>query len=359
MEKILSEKIFVSIIIPVYNAGKYLSACLDSLIHQQLHEIEIIVVDDGSTDDSGQIADQYAMKDPRIRVVHRRNGNPGATRNVGLALATGEYVGFIDGDDWIDPGMFSDLYRTAKTNDSDIVVTGVVVEFMRDKKKVHQQVDNACTICESGDMVSLFFQLKEACLFAYPVNKIYRREKVEKHTIRFPELLPYEDLIFNLQIFKTAEVISLIPGTPYHYIRRDELSAAGSYSPDYLEACKLSADTFYSFFCHFNYPQKKIESFLREKKISDYSGYVLGFYKKNSPLRRKDRITYLKNDLYENNLLLKDLAFSSPVGFHTWIFYFLLRYVSPSMMDSFYLLLFFLRRHCDPVYRQFRKVISK
>ena len=83
---------------------------LDSICHQTLKDLEIILVDDGSTDNSGRIAEQYALQDKRIRVVHQRNGNPGATRNVGLELATGEYVGFVDSDDWIEPEMFASLF---------------------------------------------------------------------------------------------------------------------------------------------------------------------------------------------------------------------------------------------------------
>lgn len=359
MEKESSEMILVSVIVPVYNAGKYLPACLDSIINQHLQEIEIIVVDDGSTDDSGQIANRYAVKDSRIRVVHQRNGNPGATRNVGLALAVGEYVGFIDGDDWIDPEMYSLLYQRAKADDSDIAVTGVKVEFTRDKRYIDQGINHTFTICEPERIIELFFQLKEASLFAYPVNKIFRRELLEKYAIRFPELLPYEDLVFNLNAFQISERISILSGTPYHYIRRDELSAAGAYSPSWLEGCRLAEDTFDSFFCHFNYPEEMAEPFLRKKRISNYAGYVFGFYKANSPLRRKERIIRLRRYLFENSSLFEDLGLSLPVGFHERMFYFFLQYTTPGITDCFYLFLFFLRRHGDPVYRQFRKRISK
>lgn len=359
MENSHTGMIAVSIIIPVYNVDKYLPACLDSVLNQCLRDIEVIVIDDGSTDNTGLIADRYAEKDLRLRVIHCRNGNPGATRNVGLAVARGEYIGFIDGDDWIDPEMYQNLYQQAKIDNSDIVVTGVVVEFIRDNRKVYQQLNRIFTIGEQERMTGLFFRLKEASLFAYPVNKIYRRSLLQQYSVCFPELLPYEDLVFNLKVFKVAGPVSLLPGTPYHYIRRDELSAAGAYSPAHLKACKLAEDTFWSFFNHLGFPADKTEAFLRIRRITDYSIYAIGFYKKNCLLKRKERIARLKEDLFENDLLRRDIYLSSPNGFHERIFYYLLQHTTPQIMDYIYLFLFFFRRHCDPVYRQFRKVILK
>ena len=117
----------VSVIIPVYNVEKYLRHVTDSICNQTFRELEIIVVDDGSTDRSGCIAEEFAQKDCRIRVVHKRNGNPGATRNVGLELVNGEYIGFVDSDDWIDPAMYEKLYQAAQATKADLVVTGVCV----------------------------------------------------------------------------------------------------------------------------------------------------------------------------------------------------------------------------------------
>ena len=353
-----NQKPLISIIVPVYNAEKYLPACLDSICNQTLRELEIIVVDDGSTDGSGKIADEYALADSRIQVVHKRNGNPGATRNVGLELMTGEYVGFIDGDDWIEPDMYRNLYRQAEADHSDVVITGVKVEFTRDKRYLLQQF-NQTSVSEEADILKLFFQLHDLHLSAYPVNKIYRKSVLKQGGIRFPELLPYEDLIFNLNVFQVAKRISLIPGTPYHYMRRDILSAAGAYSPVFLKACKLAEDTFRSFFNHFNYPDQKAETFLRARRIANYSGYVSMFHKENCPLGRMERIGCLRHNLFDNPSLFRDIRLSSPNGFYERLFYFFLKFTNPLVMDTSYRFLFFLRRNCDPVYRQFRKIISK
>nr|WP_129733119.1 glycosyltransferase [Parabacteroides goldsteinii] len=348
----------VSVIIPVYNVEKYLPACLDSVCNQTLRELEIIVVDDGSTDRSGCIADEFARKDCRIRVVHKRNGNPGATRNVGLELVNGEYIGFVDSDDWIDPDMYERLYRAAEATQADLVVTGVCVEFTRDKRKLFQQIDKEETVEDSTKLLDLFFQLKDKNLIAYPYNKLFKTSMIQRELICFPEILPFEDFVFNLKYYMSIRTVSLISGTYYHYMRRDELSAAGAYSPKHLEACKLTEDVFRSFLEHFCYPSDRIESLLRQRRLSDYSAYASGFYKRNCTLTRKERLFRLKKDLFDNRQLRQDITLSAPSGFYSKMFYFFIQHTTPVITDSYYLFLFFLRNHCDLPYRTFRKLIS-
>ena len=114
----------VSIIVPMYGVEKYVEQCIDSLLKQTLQEIEIILVDDGSPDRSGEIADEYAKKDSRIKVVHQKNSGLGPARNTGIRVATGDYIGFVDSDDWANHQMFARLYEVAVKNNADIVVSG-------------------------------------------------------------------------------------------------------------------------------------------------------------------------------------------------------------------------------------------
>ena len=117
----------VSVLIPVYNVEKYLSRCLDSLINQTLTDIEIICVNDGSTDDSLKILRQYQEKDNRIVIVDKKNGGLPSARNAGLDRARGQYVGFVDSDDYVEPSMFETLYKTAKKKNSEVVICGAQI----------------------------------------------------------------------------------------------------------------------------------------------------------------------------------------------------------------------------------------
>ena len=120
------KRIKVSIIVPVYNTEKYLPKCLSSLISQSLPEIEIITIDDGSTDNSYQILLEYAQKDSRIKVLQQENSKQGAARNRGVEIAQGEYIGFVDSDDWIDSDFFEKLYNAAVEKSSDIAVASIL-----------------------------------------------------------------------------------------------------------------------------------------------------------------------------------------------------------------------------------------
>lgn len=355
----ITEKPLVSVIVPVYNAEKYLPACLDSICNQTLQELEIIVVDDGSTDKSGEIADEYAVRDERIKVVHKRNGNPGATRNVGLRFVTGEYVGFVDSDDWIEPEMYNKMYEYAIHNGSDLTVCGVSVDYTRDKKSILYQMENAYTENNRGCLLELYFDLTNKNLFAYPVNKLYRTNLIHHYQLLFPEVLPYEDLMFNLNYYRVLQSVSFLPDIFYHYMRRDELSAAGAYSPNHLHACEMTEIVFRHFFEAYNYNNVKVESYLRYRRVSDYSANASGFYKKNSPLTRKERIAYLNQDYVGNERLIQDVLLSPPNGIYQKMFYFFIFNTTPVITDSLYQILFYMRYHFDPVYRKFRRFISQ
>lgn len=116
----------ISIIVPIYNVGRYLPQCIDSIIQQTFSGIEIILVDDGSVDHSGQICDEYALKDSRIVVIHKKNGGLVSARKAGIVAARGEYIGFVDGDDWIEPRMYERLMDTAMKEQADLVLGGSI-----------------------------------------------------------------------------------------------------------------------------------------------------------------------------------------------------------------------------------------
>lgn len=116
------DAVSVSVIAPVYNVEKYIDRCIKSVLGQTLRDIELILVDDGSPDDCGKICDGYAATDSRIKVIHKENGGVSAARNDGLSIATGEYVIFVDSDDWVEPDACEVMYQSAKNNNADIVI---------------------------------------------------------------------------------------------------------------------------------------------------------------------------------------------------------------------------------------------
>ena len=120
-------KIKVSVIVPIYKTEKYLSTCVESLLCQTLKEIEIILIDDGSPDNCPALCDNYALKDSRIKVIHKTNSGLSDARNIGIKEAAGEYIGFVDSDDWVKPEMFEKMYQNAIQNNADVVVCNLFV----------------------------------------------------------------------------------------------------------------------------------------------------------------------------------------------------------------------------------------
>jgi Glycosyltransferases involved in cell wall biogenesis len=211
----------VSIIIPVYNVEDYLRQCLDSVINQTLRDLEIICVNDGSTDKSLQILEEYAHKDKRIRIINQKNSGQGTARNTGMDYATGEYVGFVDSDDWIELNMFKELYQDAINHNSDMVMCPICVfsENFEDLiydfnyfnlEYFNEDFDNS--VFDYSKAIDFFFSI---CVT--PFNKIYKNEFLTKINVKFPEGLIFEDNPFFYKTFLEAKRVSLVRKFLYHY----------------------------------------------------------------------------------------------------------------------------------------------
>lgn len=205
----------ISIVVAVYNAEKYLPRCLDALVNQTLKEIEILCVDDGSTDSAPQIVDQYAEKYPeKIKVFHKENGGEFTTRNYGLERATGEYVTFVDNDDWVEKDWAEKLYNAAKSNNADLAVCGFERIDLETNKVVAKDMTGY------GTCVKEIVNNDDYMVFINPApwNKIYKREKVKD--LRFLNFRGFNDMIFLTSSFTKIDKIAFIPDVLYHYYLR-------------------------------------------------------------------------------------------------------------------------------------------
>lgn len=214
-------EIKISVIVPIYNVEKYLKKCLDTIINQTLKEIEIICINDGSTDKSRKILEQYLKKDSRIIVIDKNNGGLSSARNAGMKIAKGEYIGFVDSDDWIDETMFEKLYNNAKENDSQMSICGVHKYDDKAKQMLYddpyftlgyfdESFDNRCFnhYETSGFIMDL-------CVMAW--NKIYKRSFLEENKAVFPEGLIFEDGPFFFSIYFKMDRVSIVREFLYYY----------------------------------------------------------------------------------------------------------------------------------------------
>lgn len=207
-------KPFVSIIVPIYNVEKYLRQCLDSIVKQTLENIEIILINDGSTDSCGKICDEYALKDKRIKVVHKKNAGLGAAYNTGLDLATGEYIGFVESDDWIESDMYEELYKKAKENQVDVCLSGFF--YYTDSSNAPYQPFLNLRIFNAIYSIKDFTKLMTFHSSIW--SRIYKRETLGH--IRFPEFNNsgyYCDFPYWVEIVCCAKRMVNIPFCFYHY----------------------------------------------------------------------------------------------------------------------------------------------
>lgn len=228
----------VSIIVPVYNVQKYLATCLNSLINQTLRDIEIICINDGSTDNSGKILEEFVQKDSRIKVITQQNKGQSVARNTGIEYATGEYLGFVDSDDFIDLDYFEKLYFTAKENNSDIACAGFkrCGKFMSSVRKSYNEVKIYTNI---NDKV-LIDKIPE---HNYLWNKIYKRNKWH---FKFEEGKFFEDVAILIKILFYCNKMVTVPGTYYNY-RKNQNSTVSSKNIKNKQDYKWAMNELFSF----------------------------------------------------------------------------------------------------------------
>lgn len=246
----MNNKPFISVIIPIFNAEKYLSKCLNSIIHQTFENIEIICVNDGSTDNSLNILNKYSKKDDRIKVLSIENHGQGFARNLGLSKANGEYISFIDADDWIEKDSFMMLYEKLKLFDLDILFFQMVNYINSTGELVESDLYNYKSLSDNFN-INIPFSHKDVDDFLFsiavcPVSKLYKKSFLEKHDIKFPEGIIFEDNIFFYNAFLNANNMSFIDKKMY-YRRRHADSVTQNISEksfDIVSATNLMLNLF-------------------------------------------------------------------------------------------------------------------
>ncbi len=202
----------ISVIVPVYNVEKYISKCLDSLVNQTLKDIEIIVVNDGTKDNSQEIIDKYVKKYSNVKSYIKENGGLSSARNYGLKYATGEYIAFVDSDDYVDCNMYEDMYNKAKEGNFEVVACDL--KYIYDEKEVLAYSNL------KKDLITKE-EIRKSYIYIYPSvwNKIYTKKLLQN--IEFKENIWFEDVEFLYRLFPKIKNIGYINKHYYNYVQRD------------------------------------------------------------------------------------------------------------------------------------------
>lgn len=225
------EKDCISIIVPVYNVEPYLDRCVQSIVNQTYRNLEIILVDDGSPDNCPQMCDAWAAKDPRIKVIHKENGGLSDARNAGMNAATGEYIGFVDSDDWIAPEMVERLKSAMEADRSDIAACTVEMVWEDGSPSRLLTVRENCVM----DRLEAQEALLDESMLKQPVwYKLYRKEMIQD--IPFEVGKTHEDVFWSYQAVGNAKRVSVIDYIGYYYWQRGDSIMGEGYSLKRLDA---------------------------------------------------------------------------------------------------------------------------
>ncbi|MDD3138312.1 MAG: glycosyltransferase [Lachnospiraceae bacterium] len=229
----------VSVIVPVYNGEKFIEKCVSSLLCQTISQLQVILINDGSGDASGTICDRLAVEDDRIYVIHKENGGASSARNMGIQEAKGEYIGFVDADDWIEQDMFEKLYVEAREHDADIVVCDTITEYENGRTELDTITRlSRDVVLEKKDFYPEL--LREMAGSAW--RCIYRTQQIHRHALKFNTALKFsEDRVFNIYAMGYANKVIYLKKAFYHHLMESQ-SAVHRFHMDYYHAI-CEADT--------------------------------------------------------------------------------------------------------------------
>lgn len=227
----------VSVVVPVFNVAPYLVACVDSILAQSYSELEVILVNDGSTDDSSGICDEYVAADHRVRVLHQANGGLSDARNAGLRAARGRFVCFVDGDDWAERYMLECLVHAARTEHADVVIAGFDVDTVDDDGELRSRVRRMPLplAISPGRAANAPATPELVDILGYAWNKLYSRELLEQSELLFSRGISLvEDALFNAAVYLSATRIVIVDTAVIHYVQRPRTTLGSKFYPNYI-----------------------------------------------------------------------------------------------------------------------------
>lgn len=277
----LTDRQLVSIIVPVYNVEKYLEKCVNSILAQTYTNIEVILIDDGSTDKCPQICDEYACKNKRVNVVHQKNSGVSAARNTGLKIARGTYVGFVDPDDWIDTNMYEILVEKIETSQAELAICG----YNRVKDNDYHILETSCLedkVISSTTCISDLFSLDGYSIRPSVWNKLFIKEIIADQRFDVTYNIS-EDLLFLTSYLLKINKVAYVNNAAYHNLKREFSSTCGGGKLD--DICKTVTADYKVYSCI-----KRKYPFLRHVVLSWIIQDNMGWYRTisgNSQNRKK------------------------------------------------------------------------
>ena len=296
----------ISIIVPVYNISGYILKCLNSIKQQSYSNLEIIIVDDGSTDNSGEICDEFSKNEERARIFHKKNGGLSSARNFGKSKAKGGIIAFIDGDDYIDVDFVKIMYEAMVKDDSDVVICGY--NDVKPKRGVL-----------SGKSATARLLVKQENLDILASNKLYKKELFEENNIEYPVGCNHEDSLTTYKVLAAAKKVSYISQPLYNYIRRADSIMGQANIAERLKMRERAAEESVSYFKKDSFLRQAAEVAVLTAKYAFIDAVIhkeidKKYFKVNADWINENRLKYKKNKIMTKKLKLYN--FLNQVGLY-------------------------------------------
>ncbi len=294
----------VSVVIPVFNCEKYIKACLESIINQSYKNLEIIIINDGSSDESRNIIKEVYTADSRVKFIDKKNEGVSITRNLGIELSSGDFITFIDGDDFVAPTFIEDALKYIRVYNLDFILGGTQrftelkksnytikcnedIVVYRDDLRILKQKTLSNGIVEDSRL--------DMCFTSGSVCKVFTRKSIA--SIRFkPELKIGEDTVFNLEVLDKCSCVGVVPNIWYYY-RMNEQSATNAYNPRIKVQCERTLKTLEEMLVD----EKDLKPYLRARAIQQFHGVLILY-----PMHSQSKMSYLKVRKFIKNMLKEE-----------------------------------------------------
>ncbi len=293
----------ITAIMPVYNVENFIGKCIESLQAQTLTEWELIAVDDGSPDNSGAICDEYAKADSRITVIHKENGGAPSARNTAIPQAKGEYLYFVDSDDWAEPTMFEDMYKKAKENDAQLVVAGYYIDTYYSDTEFYTQEQSLPSrdFKSQREFREYAHNMFDKNLLYTPWNKLFQRKYIEDNNIRFKNTF-WDDFPFNLDVVRDVERVVLMEEKYYHFMRARADSETAKYRSDMYAKREEEHGWMLNLYAHWSVTSAESREMINRRYIERIVGCIENVTNSACTLSNKEKKQEIENMITSENV---------------------------------------------------------
>lgn len=264
----------ISVVLPTYNVAQYLPQCLESVATQTYRNIEVIIIIDGATDESYEIAQDFCKKDSRFSVFWQENAGSGPARNAGLAHCRGELVMFVDPDDWIEPELLEKLYKAQCEGNYDLVASERSVALCDKSGGIVRTAPKhykSETIVGQQEVRQAFMRMLEMLVVSNPTQKLYKISLIQEYNIQFPDLRRSQDIVFNYRYYNHISSLRLIEYSGYNY-RKNYQASIGNVEPDYYKTIILLYNDYVSLYQMWSlpFPEQKMSDWFFRERLNSY-----------------------------------------------------------------------------------------